>query len=260
MSTSAALITAVGSWRLAYLIQAGALGVQTIAWLIVAREDKAPLPSVPQAMQEQQASPIRALRLYPQGWFIGVVMFGLSATWTALVTFLPTLLLDSRGMAPTFSGPLLGFLYYGLIPGGLLAGMLAKRVQNRQLFLWLPALCNLLLGLAITYTTTPWLLMVLLTGVGLVWIASPIMEILPFELPDIQPRQVAVIVSLVRTLSGLGFAIGPLVTGMVAQWTGSLQTGLLALCLLTGVGVIAGLCYPSPASTRHDGAAGADLG
>jgi predicted MFS family arabinose efflux permease len=260
MSTSAALITAVGSWRLAYFIQAGAFCVQTIAWLIVARQDKVPLPGVQQAIQEQQGSPIRALRLYPQGWFLGVVMFALSATWTALVTFLPTLLLDRRGLAPTSSGPLLGFLYYGLIPGGLLAGVLEKRVQHRQFLLWIPALCNMLLGLAITYTTTPWLLMVLLTGVGLVWIASPIMEILPFELPDIHPREVAVIVSLVRTLSGLGFAIGPLVTGMVAQWTGSLQIGLLALCLLTGVGVIAGLCYPSHTQTRHDSAASADLG
>jgi CP family cyanate transporter-like MFS transporter len=260
MSTSAALITAVGSWRLAYFMQAGALLLQTFVWLIVAQEDKAPRAGLQQAGQELQGSPLRALRVYPQGWGLGVVMFALSATWTTLVTFLPTLLLDSGGMAPTFSGPLLGFLYYGLIPGGLLGGVLEKKVRQRQLLLWIPALGNMLFGLAATHTTTPWLLMLLLTGVGLVWIVSPIIEILPFELPAIHPREVAVIVSLVKTLSGLGFAVGPVITGIVAQWTGSLQTGLLVLCLLTGVGVIAGLCYPSPPKASDASAASTNLG
>jgi len=56
---------------------------------------------------------------------------------------------------------------------------------------------------------------------------------------------VAVLASLVKTWSGLGFAMGPVVTGVVAQYTGSLQTGCLTLCGLTSVGIIAGLLYPS---------------
>ena len=42
----------------------------------------------------------------------------------------------------------------------------------------------------------------------------------------------------------LGFATGPVVTGWVAERTGSLQAGLVVLCLLTGVGIVAGLLYP----------------
>jgi len=70
-------------------------------------------------------------------------------------------------------------------------------------------------------------------------------EVLPFELSGIRPRQVAVLTSLVKTLSGLGCAMGPVVTGVVTQYTGSLQTGCLTLCGLTSVGIIAGLLYPS---------------
>jgi len=76
------------------------------------------------------------------------------------------------------------------------------------------------------------------------WIVPPAIEVLPFEFPGIRPREVAVISSLVKTLSGLGFATGPVVAGLVAQYTGSLQTGCLTLCVLTSVGIITGLLYP----------------
>ena len=80
---------------------------------------------------------------------------------------------------------------------------------------------------------------------GVVWVVSPVLEVLPFEFPGIRPREVAVVTSLVKTCSGLGFALGPMVVGLVAQLTGSLQQGLLVLCMLTGVGVMAGWWYPS---------------
>jgi len=253
LSTSAWLITTVGSWRLVYALYAGFLGVQTLAWWMVAREEHAPVQGLTQAIAAPQPTPLRALWAYPQGWLLGVTMLALSATWTALVTFLPTLLLEQSSMPPARSGLLLGCLYYGLIPCALLGGILDKRVQHRKRLLWVPALCNTLLGVLITYTSTPWLLMVLLTGVGVVWIVSPVMDVLPYEFPGIRPREVAVITSLVKTCSGLGFALGPMVVGLVAQVTGSLQQGLLVLCVLTGIGVLAGWCYPSAQHAAGEG-------
>jgi predicted MFS family arabinose efflux permease len=245
IGTSAWLITAVGSWRLVYGLHSGFLVVQTLAWWVIAREDHAPVQGLTHALEAPQPTPLRALRAYPQGWLLGITMLALSATWTAIVTFLPTLLLEQYGMPPARSGPLLGCLYYGLIPCALLGGVIDKRVQHRKLLLWVPALCNTVFGILITYTSAPWLLMVLLTGVGVVWIVSPVMDVLPFEFPGIRPREVAVLTSLVKTCSGLGFALGPMVVGLVAQLTGSLQQGLLVLCVLTGVGVLAGWWYPS---------------
>jgi cyanate permease len=215
----------------------------------VAREDRAPVKGLAHALAAQQDTPLRALRAYPQGWLVGVTMFALSATWTAIVTFLPTLLLEQRGMPPGQSGPLLGCLYYGLIPCALLGGVLERRIKRRARLLWVPALCNTLFGVLLTYTAAPWLLIVLLTGVGVVWIVSPVLEMLPFEFPGIRPREVAVVTSLIRTCSGLGFAVGPLVVGLVAQWSGSLETGLFVLCAGTGVGVIAGWLYPNNRAT-----------
>jgi len=143
------------------------------------------------------------------------------------------------------SGPLLGCLYYGLIPCALLGGMLERRVTRRALLLWVPALCNTLFGILLTSTAVLWLLIVLLTGVGVVWMVSPVLDRLPFAFPGIRPREVAVVTSLIRTCSGLGFAVGPMVVGLVTQISGSLETGLFVLCACTGVGVIAGGLYPN---------------
>jgi ACS family glucarate transporter-like MFS transporter len=244
LSSSAWLINWVGTWRLAYGILGGLLLVQTLAWWVVARQEGVAVAEIRRASPVQPPSPIGALWSYPQGWLLGLTMLALSATWTSIVTFLPTLLLAQHGMPPALSGPLLGCLYYGLIPGALLGHVLEKKVQNRRLLLWVPALGNTLLGVAIPFTSSPWLLMGFLTGVGVVWIVSPVIEVLPFEFPGIRPREVAVVVSLIKTLSGLGFALGPLVVGIVAQLADSLQMGLLMLCLLTGTSIIAGLRYP----------------
>ncbi len=245
ISTTALVIAALGSWQLAYFIQGGFLLAQALVWLAVAREQQAPVSGLHRALQAQWVTPLRAIRAYPQWWLLGVTMFALSATWTGMVTFLPTLWLEERDISLTLGGPLLAFLYYGLIPGSLMGGFIAQRVHNRKVLLTVPAFFNVLFGVAITLTPYPLLLMALITGLGLVWVATPAIQVLPFEFPDIRPREVAVVSSLVQTFSGLGFAVGPVVTGLVAQLTGSIQSGLVVLSLLTVVGVMAGLLYPS---------------
>lgn len=251
ISTSAWVIAVVGSWRLAYVVHGGFFLLQAILWVGIARERFAPISGLQDVLQEQRDTPLQALWTYPQGWLLGITMCGMAATWTAMVTFLPTLLLETRGISVTLSGPLLGFLYYALIPCSPLGGWLAKKVPNRRLLLWLPAFCNMLLGILIAFVSVPWLLMVGLTCLGVIWIVSPVVEVMPFEFPGIRPREVAVIATLVRTMMGLGFALGPMITGLVTQYTQSLQTGLLVLCLLTGLGVIAGLLYPKPNVARE---------
>ena len=245
VSTSALLIGALGSWRMAYFVQGGFMALQTVAWLVVARERLAPVKTLQKALQAQRGSPFRAALSYREGWLIGITMFGLSATWTAMVTFLPTLLLQERDISLRLGGPLLAFLYYGLIPSALIGGVLWRRVRNRKLLLWVPALLNVVFGVTIAITPYPLVLMALITGMGLVWVVSPAVHALPFEFSGIRPREIAVVTSLVQTFSGLGFAAGPVVTAMVEGVTGSLQTGLIVVSLLTSVGVIAGLLYPT---------------
>ena len=245
ISTGAMLITALGSWRLAYFIQGAFLLSQMIAWMVVARESRAPAQELEGALDNARQAPLAALRKYPQGWLVGVVMFSLAATWTAIVTFLPTLMVEDRNIPLAVGGPLLGFLYYSLIPGALFGSYVNRRATNRRMLLTVPATLNVLfaLGIALTPDIVP--LAVLIAGMGLVWVAVPALEMLPFEFKDIAPREVAAISALVVTLSAIGFAVGPMIAGAVAQLTGSLQTGLVAVSLAASVGIAAGLMYPA---------------
>ncbi len=244
MSSSVFLITWVGSWRYGYMALGCFFVLHTLAWMSLAREKAAPVKGLQRALQSYREPLVRILWKYPQGWLIGITMFAMSATWTGVVTFLPTLLLERNGMPLTVSGPILGCLYYILIPGSPLGGWLSKNVTNRRHLLLVPAICNVVFGLAITFTSSPWGLILLLTGTGALWIVSSVLEVLPFEFPGIQPREVAVIASLVRVLMGVGFATGPMLVGWVATRTGSLQTGLFALGLLTIIGVMTAWSYP----------------
>ena len=245
ISTGAMLITALGSWRLAYFIQGAFLLSQMIAWPVVARESRAPTQELEQALDNARRAPLSALRKYPQGWLIGVVMFSLAATWTAIVTFLPTLLVEDRNIPLTVGGPLLGFLYYGLIPGALAGSYVNRVATNRRMLLTIPATLNVVLALGIALTQDIVPLAVLIAGMGLVWVAVPALEMLPFEFEDITPREVAAMSALVVTLSAIGFGVGPMIAGAVAQITGSLQTGLVAMSIASSVGISAGLMYPA---------------
>ena len=245
VSAGALLIVWLGSWRSAYYLQAAFVAAQAIAFILVARESKAPAQDIDDALQNQPTNPLSALRKYKRGWLIAITMFSLASVWTGIVTFLPTLLQEERGIEITLGGPLLGFLYYGLIPGALAGGWVNRKFSNRRVLLTVPALLNVLLALAIVLTTDTLLLAAAITALGLVWIAVPALEMLPFEFDDIRPREVAAVSALVAMFAGLGFAAGPMIVGVVAELSGSLLAGLVVMALCSTVGVVAGLMYPA---------------
>ena len=72
---------------------------------------------------------------------------------------------------------------------------------------------------------------------GVAWGFWPILFTIPFHLPGIRPRELAVAVSVTMMLSSAGIALGPLVTGFLQQSLGDLRTalfivsfGALSLC------------------------------
>ena len=159
LTFSPLLIVALGSWRMAYFAQGGLLAAQLLAWALLTRRAPAVAPAstavadntaaadnttatdkataadnaVAAAAAGPEPSPARALLDYPHAWLLGGVMLCLSASWTTVLTFLPTLLETERGIVVSEGNILFGFLYYALIPGGLAGSRIFRRITNRRL-------------------------------------------------------------------------------------------------------------------------------
>ena len=76
---------------------------------------------------------------------------------------------------------------------------------------------------------------------GIAWGFWPILFTVPFHLPGIRPRQVAVAVAFTMMMSSVGTALGPLAAGFLQQALGDLQQTLFILSFtglsLTAAGV-----------------------
>ena len=212
-----------------------------------------PSPLVGEGRGEGHNSPpalISTLRAYPHAWLLGCVMLCLSASWTTVLTFLPIILETERGIAISSGSILFGFLYYALIPGAPAGSRIFKHVTNRRVMVLLPAALNTAFTVGALLSGNFALAALALTGLGLVWVFVPAMEVLPFEFAGIAPRQVSMLTALVLTFSAVGFGAGPVLAGAVAQTANSLTTGVLSVATLTALGMLAAALFPARPGER----------
>ena len=266
LTFSPLIIVALASWRLAYFLQGGLLAAQLLVWAFLTRNTPAPREapglsgdsSTPSSSgtvssaREDEPVPrlIDTLRAYPHAWLLGGVMLCLAATWTTVLTFLPTILEEERGISISHGSILFGFLYYALIPGALAGSSVFRYFTNRKLMVLVPASLNTVFTFGALLSNSPALAAASLTGIGLVWVFVPAMEVLPFDFADITARQVSTVAALVLTFSAIGFGAGPVVAGAIAQATGSLPTGTLAVAGMTGLAILAAALFPKDPSRR----------
>ena len=255
------IIVGLDSWRLAYFVQGALMAGHLLVWAaltwgarepaqgpedaVAAAPDSDPLTPVDPAEEINERPPlIRSLISYPHAWLLGVVMLWLSASWTTILTFLPTILEQHRGIGITSGSLLFGFLYYVLIPGALVGSWVFNHITNRRLMALLPAALNLLATVAAVLAGNVVIAALALTGMGIAWVFVPAMEILPFEFRNIRAREVSVLSGLVQTFGAVGFGAGPVMAGALAQISGSLVIGVLAVGGMTALAVVAAAALP----------------
>lgn len=258
LTFSPIIIVLLNSWRLAYFLQGSLLACHLVVWVALtwkaprSLEESTPPPNPGTQVEgtetteqdERQASLAGALLRYPHAWLLGMVMLCLSASWTTVLTFLPTILETERGVTISAGSILFGFLYYVLVPGGMLGSWIFNHVTNRRVMVMLPAALNLLSTLGALLAGNQFMAAVALTGMGMAWVFVPAMEILPFEFRNIRTREVSVIAGLVQTFGAVGFGGGPALAGALAEITDSLLTGVLVVGGLTGLAVLAAAALP----------------
>ena len=92
------------------------------------------------------------------------------------------------------------------------------------------------LGMILTGSIPILIGLTLLNGVA--WGFWPILFTVPFHLPGIRPRQVAVAVAFTMMMSSVGTALGPLAAGLLQQALGGIQETLFIISF-TGLSLTA---------------------
>ena len=211
------------NWGSVLHTYAAAFGVLTFIWLlfgserVLRRDPKGPAPRTPGVSVRVLAN--RDLLLN------GLGTFGSILTMSAFFTFLPTLMLNTYDISLKWSGAALGI---GTVIGGFTgAGVsfVATAIGRRNQML--QALGVLMVGtyVGLSLADTVPLLMILAIVNGIAWGCWPIVGTVPFILPGLKPREIAVAVAINSTMFAIGNVSGPIVTGFLQEAT-DLKTSL----------------------------------
>lgn len=243
------LLVALGSWQ-NVMHSFGMLGmVTTLTWLLFGRH-QAPERTAA-APLAAPGSPMLVLLRHPVLWIVALGHSTAPGFWWAYATFWPTYMLETFNMPLTLSGFLFGLTSLGMAPAGLFFGWACSRWPSlRRPVLWGCGLGLSSSAIAMLFTdSVPALFVICLIG-GFSWGFNAVISSIPYELPGVQPREVAIAASFVWTAGSLGGLLGPTIAGMlIAQWQNTaLALGVLALLAL-GVS-LCGFALKSPQPTR----------
>lgn len=217
----------VGGWRNTYFLFALLALAGALSWLLLGRENLS--VSYRAGLSEQQGILLRNVLGYRELWLVAAGACGGAATWWALATFWPLYMGQTYAFPLALSGAIFGLTSLGMTPAGLLVGFLSSRTGKKRVFLWAAGVMMTLSSVGMLLTDIPWLLVVLATIGGFSWGFVPIVSSIPYQLPQIKPREVAVASSLMSTVMLLGGALGPVLAGALYEAFGSLSWALIAV-------------------------------
>lgn len=214
------LILLGDDWRGTLRIFAFYYVALTVLWLVMGRD------RVTEEFTRGESQPLlpllRSALSYRDVWICGAGFCGATMAFSAYVAFFPTLMLQEYDISLRVSGLALALnVVLGGI-GGLAIGYYAATWRKEGLFLQVfgVVMVGSFLGMILTGSVVMIYVMSIINGVT--WTFFPILITVPFNLRDIQPRQLAVAFSFVMMLISTGQALGPLFIGFLEEATGDL--------------------------------------
>ena len=127
---------------------------------------------------------------------------------------------------------------------GLGLGFLVRRVGKKRLLLFLTGTVMALSSVALLWTGSFSLLIILSVINGFSWTFFPITSTIPFELEGIKPREVAVAMSFQMTAMWAGTVVGPVLAGFLVEASGDLKLALTVTSLFSLLLAVSGILLP----------------
>ena len=254
------LVALSDDWRATLLWFVGLFGVLTILWLVFGRERVT--AEYRQRLGSQDVNVLKGALRYRDLWIGGLGFVGATMAWSAFLSFYPTLMLDTYQMSLIWSG---GILAVGIFMGGVcglgFGWLVMVSDQGRTILLGTGAVMAVTFAAMALTGSLPVLLALTIVN-GIAWGFWPVLYSVPFNLPGIRPREIAVSLAFIQMSSSAGIALGPLVAGIIQELTGNLRLSLIVVSFaslsLCGAGLImkhglsnrtAAMPEPAPSAT-----------
>ena len=234
------ILAAFGNdWRATLNVFAALFVVLSLSWMILGRERQSLEYTKQQEPQETRETGVVWGALgFRDLWVQGFGFVGATMSWSAFLAFYPTLMLNTYQLSLQWSGAILAL---GVFVGGVAGLGLGYVVMNKGHGKFILKVLGILmpvtyLGMIMTGSIPILVFLTLLNGIA--WGFWPILFTVPFHLPGIRPRQIAVAVSVTMMMSSIGTALGPLAAGLLQQALGDLQQTLFIISF-TGLSLTA---------------------
>ena len=222
------LLSGLGNnWRAVLRIFGVLFIVLLVLWLAVGRERVN--ADYRRRQVSREGSVLRVVLSYRDLWLAGLGFLGTHVAFSAYFSFFPTLMLSTYDVSLQWSGILLAT---STIVGGIAGigiGYSVMRLGNGKTVL--VALGALMVGsyAGMAFTGSIPLLILLAVLNGVAWGFWPILYTVPYQLPGIRPRDVAVALAFTSTMTVSGITLGPLAVGFLQEAMGDLRLALLVL-------------------------------
>jgi len=227
-----------GDWRLTLRIFGFYFAGITVLWTLLGRE------RTNEADQNVAASQgldvIKRALGHRDLWIGGLGFVGSTLSFGAFLAFYPTLMLEDFGISLRLSGAILalGVLVGGI--GGMAIAWAASTSGREGLVLQVLGILMIGSNVGMVLTGSVPALFILSFFNGVAWAFFPVLITVPFHLPGIRPRELAVAFTFTMMMTSVGTSMGPLITGFLQEAFDNLKMALFLISFTSITLVIAG--------------------
>ena len=227
-----------GDWRATLRIFGLYLAGITLLWTFVGRERTNVADQ--DVVAERGLDVLKGALGHRDLWIGGLGFAGATMSFGAFLAFYPTLMLEEFDISLRLSGMILAL---GVVVGGIggigiaWAASTHGREGNYLQVLGILMICTNL-GMVLTGSVPALFVLSFFNGVA--WAFFPILVTIPFHLPGIKPRELAVAFAFTMMMTSVGTSLGPLFTGYLQEGLDDLKMALFLISFTSISLILAG--------------------
>ena len=227
-----------GDWRATLRIFGLYFAGITLLWTLVGRERTNVADQ--DVVAEKGLDVLKGALGHRDLWIGGLGFAGATMSFGAFLAFYPTLMLEEFDISLRLSGMILAL---GVVVGGIggigiaWAASTHGREGNYLQVLGILMICTNL-GMVLTGSVPALFVLSFFNGVA--WAFFPILVTVPFHLPGIRPRELAVAFAFTMMSTSVGTSLGPLFTGYLQEGLDDLKMALFLISFTSISLILAG--------------------